>query len=130
MATTNLTSSSAMFRALLENITLISPVDSAVLLQEETEKSREVVARAIHEARRRDSVFRPNCAAEPGWLTFKINRHSESAQMTVEMEIDEGLHQSFRAALFLTDWSWCPSPCRRRPPCRVNEPFALRAGAR
>jgi len=72
MATTNLTGSSAMFRALLENITLISPVDSAVLLQEETEKSREVVARAIHEARRRDRSFGP--IAPPN----RVGSHSRS----------------------------------------------------
>src|ERR1700680_2514903 len=70
MATLNLVGSSAKFRALLDNIDLIAPVDSAVLIQGETGTGKEVIARAIHEAspRRRHRFVALNCAAIPSAL--------------------------------------------------------------
>ena len=50
MAVLDLIGFSANFRALLDNIDIIAPVDSAVLTQGETSTSKEVIARAIHEA--------------------------------------------------------------------------------
>ena len=65
MATLNLVGSSAKFRALLDNVDLVAPVDSAVLIQGETGTGKEVIARAIHEAspRRRNRFVALNCAA-------------------------------------------------------------------
>jgi len=70
MDTSNLIGSSAKFRALLENIDMVAPVDSAVLIQGETGTGKEVIARAIHEAspRRRNRFVAVNCAAIPGTL--------------------------------------------------------------
>jgi formate hydrogenlyase transcriptional activator len=70
MATLNLVGSSAKFRDLLDNIDLIAPVDSAVLIQGETGTGKEVIARAIHEVspRRRNRFVALNCAAIPGAL--------------------------------------------------------------
>jgi len=70
MATLNLVGSSAKFRALLDNVDLIAPVDSAVLIQGETGTGKEVIARAIHEAspRRRNHFVALNCAAIPSGL--------------------------------------------------------------
>ena len=70
MATLNLVGSSAKFRALLDNVDLVAPVDSAVLIQGETGTGKEVIARAIHEMspRRRNRFVALNCAAIPGAL--------------------------------------------------------------
>ena len=70
MAITNLIGSSAKFRGVLENIDLIAPVDSTVLIQGETGTGKELVARAIHEAspRRGCRFVSLNCAAIPAAL--------------------------------------------------------------
>jgi formate hydrogenlyase transcriptional activator len=70
MATLNLVGTSAKFRALLDNVDLVAPVDSAVLIQGETGTGKEVIARAIHEAspRRRNRFVALNCAAIPSAL--------------------------------------------------------------
>src|ERR1700720_1834462 len=70
MATLNLVGSSAKFRALLDNVDLVAPVDSAVLIQGETGTGKEVIARAIHEVspRRNHRFVALNCAAIPGAL--------------------------------------------------------------
>jgi transcriptional regulator with GAF, ATPase, and Fis domain len=70
MATLKLVGSSAKFRALLDNVDLVAPVDSAVLIQGETGTGKEVIARAIHEVspRRRNRFVALNCAAIPSAL--------------------------------------------------------------
>jgi len=61
---------STRFRALLDDVNLVAPVDSAVLIQGETGTGKEVIARAIHEAspRRGNRFVALNCAAIPGTL--------------------------------------------------------------
>jgi formate hydrogenlyase transcriptional activator len=70
MAISDLIGSSSTFRALISNIELVGPIDSAVLLQGETGTGKEVVARAIHESgpRRRSRFVALNCAAIPSTL--------------------------------------------------------------
>lgn len=70
MATLDLIGASPKFRALLNEIDLVAPVDSAVLIQGETGTGKEVVARAIHEAspRRKNRFVALNCAAIPSTL--------------------------------------------------------------
>jgi formate hydrogenlyase transcriptional activator len=70
MATVDLVGSSAKFRALLDNVDMVAPVDSAVLIQGETGTGKEVIARAIHEAspRRKNRFVAINCAAIPSTL--------------------------------------------------------------
>jgi formate hydrogenlyase transcriptional activator len=70
MAHTDLIGSSAKFRALLEDVEMIAPVDSAVLIEGETGTGKEVIARAIHDAspRRRNRFVPLNCAAIPSTL--------------------------------------------------------------
>jgi formate hydrogenlyase transcriptional activator len=70
MASQDLIGSGAEFRALLNKVDLVAPVDSAVLIQGETGTGKEVIARAIHEAspRRRNRFVALNCAAIPGAL--------------------------------------------------------------
>ena len=70
MAILDLIGSSAKFRALLEDVEMVAPVDSAVLIQGETGTGKEVIARAIHEAspRRKNRFVALNCAAIPSAL--------------------------------------------------------------
>ena len=70
MSTIDLIGSSPKFRALLTDVEMIAPVDSAVLIQGETGTGKEVIARAIHAAspRRNNRFIALNCAAIPGAL--------------------------------------------------------------
>jgi formate hydrogenlyase transcriptional activator len=70
MATFDLIGSSAEFRALLDNVDMVAPVDTAVLLHGETGTGKEVIAKAIHEAspRRKNRFVALNCAAIPSTL--------------------------------------------------------------
>ena len=70
MATLELIGTSPNFRALLNDIDMVAPVDSAVLIQGETGTGKEVIARAIHEAspRRKNRFVALNCAAIPSAL--------------------------------------------------------------
>jgi formate hydrogenlyase transcriptional activator len=70
MASLDLIGSSATFRALLDNVEMVAPVNSAVLIQGETGTGKEVIARAIHEAspRRKNRFVALNCAAIPSTL--------------------------------------------------------------
>src|SRR5271163_896760 len=70
MTTLDLIGSSPKFRAVVNQINLVAPVDSAVLIQGETGTGKEVVARAIHEAspRRNQRFVALNCAAIPSAL--------------------------------------------------------------
>src|ERR1700734_3266381 len=68
--TPDLIGSSSKFRALLQDVEMVSRVDSAVLIQGETGTGKEVIARAIHEAspRRNNRFVALNCAAIPSAL--------------------------------------------------------------
>src|SRR5208337_4831080 len=70
MAISNLVGSSPKFRAVLDEINMVAPVDSAVLLRGETGTGKEVIAQAIHDAspRRRNPFVAINCAAIPATL--------------------------------------------------------------
>jgi formate hydrogenlyase transcriptional activator len=70
MTIADLIGSSAKFRALLKDVELVAPVDSAVLIQGETGTGKELIARAIHEAspRRNQRFVALNCAAIPSTL--------------------------------------------------------------
>jgi formate hydrogenlyase transcriptional activator len=70
MTNLDLIGSSAKFRALLQDVERVAPVDSAVLIQGETGTGKEVIARAIHEAspRRNQRFVALNCAAIPSAL--------------------------------------------------------------
>src|SRR5579871_5102915 len=70
MPTIDLIGSSPKFRAVLNQMDMVAPVDCAVLIQGETGTGKEVIARAIHEAshRRRNRFVALNCAAIPATL--------------------------------------------------------------
>jgi formate hydrogenlyase transcriptional activator len=62
--------SSARFRTVLDQIKMVAPVDSAVLIQGETGTGKEVIAHAIHDAGSRSQrrFVAVNCAAIPAAL--------------------------------------------------------------
>src|ERR1700723_3540806 len=66
----DLIGASTKFRALLNDVDVVAPVNSAVLIQGETGTGKEVIARAIHEVspRRRNRFVALNCAAIPSAL--------------------------------------------------------------
>jgi len=70
MGIVDLIGSSATFRTLLNEVEMVAPVDSAVLIQGETGTGKEVIARSIHEAspRRSNRFVALNCAAIPNTL--------------------------------------------------------------
>jgi formate hydrogenlyase transcriptional activator len=61
---------SPKFRAVLDRINMVAPVDSAVLIQGETGTGKEVIAQMIHETghRRQRRFVAVNCAAIPSAL--------------------------------------------------------------
>jgi formate hydrogenlyase transcriptional activator len=70
MANLDLIGDSAQFRALVDNVNIVAPVDSAVLIQGETGTGKEAIARAIHEGspRRQNRFVALSCAAIPSTL--------------------------------------------------------------
>jgi formate hydrogenlyase transcriptional activator len=70
MINLDLIGDSAKFRALLNNVDMVAPVDSAVLLEGETGTGKELIARAIHEGspRNKNRFVALSCAAIPNTL--------------------------------------------------------------
>src|ERR1700690_1075525 len=70
LGSSSLVGSSPKFRAVLDDVDMVAPVDSAVLLRGETGTGKEVIAQAIHNAspRRRNPFVAINCAAIPATL--------------------------------------------------------------
>jgi formate hydrogenlyase transcriptional activator len=97
--------SSPKFRALLEEIDLVAPVDSAVLLCGETGSGKEVVARAIHSAspRRRQPFVAINCAAIPEALLESELFGYERGAFTGAVTQREGRFQAADRGTFFLD---------------------------
>jgi formate hydrogenlyase transcriptional activator len=70
MPNSELIGTSPRFRAVIEDVHTVAPVDCTVLLRGETGTGKEVVAQAIHDAspRRRHPFVAVNCAAIPAAL--------------------------------------------------------------
>ncbi|MGB8866240.1 MAG: sigma 54-interacting transcriptional regulator, partial [Candidatus Sulfotelmatobacter sp.] len=69
-------------RKVLEQVAIVAPTDSTVLLHGETGTGKELVARAIHNhsARRQRTFVRLNCAAIPsGLLESELFGHEKGA---------------------------------------------------
>jgi len=65
MSTLELIGSSARFRTVLDQLNMVTPVESAVLIQGETGTDKEVIAQAIHGAgpRRQKRIARYTSAS-------------------------------------------------------------------
>jgi transcriptional regulator with GAF, ATPase, and Fis domain len=106
MAMSDLIGSSPRFRALLDEINMVAPVDSAVLVRGETGTGKEVVAKAIHAAsqRRQQAFVAINCAAIPGALLESELFGYERGAFTGAVTHREGRFQAAdRGTLFLDE---------------------------
>ena len=73
---------SAIFQQVLQQVSIVAPTDSTVLLHGETGTGKELVARAIHNlsSRRQRTFVRMNCAAIPsGLLESELFGHEKGA---------------------------------------------------
>src|SRR5262249_17825719 len=106
MAIADLIGSSTKFRAVLNNIDMVAPVDSAVLIQGETGTGKAVMARAIHEAspRRKNRFVALNCAAIPGTLLeSELFGHEKGAFTGAVAQTMGRFHAADRGTLFLDE---------------------------
>ena len=106
MAILKLIGASTKFRALLDEVSLVAPVDSTVLIQGETGTGKELIARAIHEAgaRRGNRFVALNCAAIPATLLENELFGSEKGAFTGAVTQTIGRFQAAdRGTLFLDE---------------------------
>ncbi len=106
MAILDLIGSSAKFRTLLEDVEMVAPVDSAVLIQGETGTGKEVIARAIHEAgpRRKNRFVALNCAAIPSaLLESELFGHEKGAFTGAVAQAMGRFQAADRGTLFLDE---------------------------
>jgi formate hydrogenlyase transcriptional activator len=106
MASFDLIGSSAKFQTVLDQVNMVAPVDSAVLVQGETGTGKEVIALALHEAspRRHNRFVALNCAAIPGALLESELFGHERGAFTGAVAQTTGRFQSAdRGTLFLDE---------------------------
>jgi formate hydrogenlyase transcriptional activator len=106
MPNSGLIGSSPKFRAVLDEIAMVAPVDSAVLVRGETGTGKEVVAHAIHDAspRRQRQLVAINCAAIPAALLESELFGYERGAFTGAVTHREGRFQAAdRGTLFLDE---------------------------
>ena len=98
--------SSAAFRAVVDQLNMVAPVDSTVLIQGETGTGKELIARAVHErSRRRAGPFIIlNCAAVPaGLLESELFGHQRGAFTGAMFQRAGRLQLANRGTLFLDE---------------------------
>src|SRR5580692_12623252 len=106
MPTLELIGSSPRFRSVLDQINMVAPVNSAILIQGETGTGKEVIAQAIHEAspRCKNRFVAVNCAAIPGALLESELFGHERGTFTGAVAQTTGRFQSAdRGTLFLDE---------------------------
>ncbi len=97
---------SAALRQVLEQVAIVAPTDSTVLLHGETGTGKELIARAIHNlSSRRDRTFvRMNCAAIPsGLLESELFGHEKGAFTGALMQRKGRFELADRGSLFLDE---------------------------
>jgi hydrogenase-4 transcriptional activator len=101
----DLIGSSSKFRSLLDEISMVAPVDSAVLVRGETGTGKEVVAKAIHASspRRQQPFVAINCAAIPAALLESELFGYERGAFTGAVTQREGRFQAADRGTLLLD---------------------------
>ena len=106
MATERLIGSSLQFKAVLDQINVVAPVDCSVLIQGETGTGKELVAKAIHDAspRRHHSFVAVNCAAIPSaLLESQLFGHNRGAFTGAVTQTTGRFQAADRGTLFLDE---------------------------
>jgi formate hydrogenlyase transcriptional activator len=106
MANLDFIGSSPKFRAVLDKVNMVAPVDCAVLIQGETGTGKEVIAQAIHDAsgRRHNRFVALNCAAIPSGLVESELFGHERGAFTGALAQSNGRFQAAdRGTLFLDE---------------------------
>ena len=106
MAVVDLIGSSPKFRAVLDDINLVAPVNCSVLVQGETGTGKEVIAKAIHHAspRRHKQFVALNCAAIPSTLLeSELFGHKRGAFTGAVTETMGRFQAADRGTLFLDE---------------------------
>src|ERR1700704_6018572 len=102
----DLIGTSRPFKHVLDAISMVAPVDSAVLLLGETGTGKEVIARAIHDAspRRHQRFVAVNCAAIPtGLLESELFGHERGAFTGAVTQTVGRFQSADRGTLFLDE---------------------------
>jgi len=97
---------SSAFQKVLEQVTIVAPTDSTVLLHGETGTGKELIARAIHNlsSRRQRTFVRLNCAAIPsGLLESELFGHEKGAFTGALMQKKSRFELADRGSLFLDE---------------------------
>src|SRR5579864_272717 len=111
MMSPKLIGESPTFRTVLDAITMVAPVDSAVLLQGETGTGKELIARAIHDAssRRQQKFVAVNCAAIPAaLLESELFGHERGAFTGAVTQVIGRFQAADRGTLFLDEIAELP----------------------
>jgi formate hydrogenlyase transcriptional activator len=97
---------SAALHKVLEQVAIVAPTDSTVLLYGETGTGKELVARAIHNlsSRRKQAMVKLNCAAIPsGLLESELFGHEKGAFTGALMQKKGRFEIADRGTLFLDE---------------------------
>ena len=97
---------SAALHKVLEQVAIVAPTDSTVLLHGETGTGKELIARAIHNlsARRQHDFVRMNCAAIPsGLLESELFGHEKGAFTGALMQRKGRFELADHGSLFLDE---------------------------
>jgi formate hydrogenlyase transcriptional activator len=97
---------SAALQRVLEQVAIVAPTDSTVLLRGETGTGKELIARAIHmlSFRRERAFVRVNCAAIPsGLLESELFGHEKGAFTGALMQRKGRFELADRGSLFLDE---------------------------
>jgi len=97
---------SAAIQRVLEQVAIVAPTDSTVLLHGETGTGKELIARAIHNlsSRRQQPYVRMNCAAIPsGLLESELFGHEKGAFTGALMQRKGRFELADRGSLFLDE---------------------------
>jgi formate hydrogenlyase transcriptional activator len=104
--TVHLIGSSPKFKAVMDHIKIVAPVDCSVLIQGETGTGKEVVAKAIHDAspRRHHPFVAVNCAAIPdALLESELFGHNRGAFTGAVTQTTGRFQAADRGTLFLDE---------------------------
>src|SRR5580704_6812902 len=103
---TDIVGKSNSLRRVLDDIAMVAPADSTVLIHGETGTGKELVARAVHDlsARKANTFVRLNCAAIPnGLLETELFGHEKGAFTGADRRRIGKFEQAHRGTVLLDE---------------------------